>query len=107
MYGGSYSHASKAARLIDGRVTEGCCGQMRGFDETRDVQATALMVLVRFGKWEELIDMPFAMIGVFPGTFTLLELRKGNRYGAKGKVDLATRHRQVNVFELVLEQKIG
>ena len=67
------------------------------------------MVLVRFGKWEELIDMPFADDqGLFPGTFTLLELPRESHMALKGRSILP--HgigKSLNVFELVLEQKIG
>ena len=92
MYGGNYSQASKAASLIDGRVTEAV---LRASERTpmrlEMYRATALMVLVRFGKWEELIALPFHDDqALFLAHSLFLNYGKGIAHGARGEVDLAT-----------------
>ena len=91
MYGGNFSQASNAASLIDGRVTEAVLRSSERIPMRLEMyRATALMVLVRFGKWEELISLAFHNDqSLFLAHSLFLNYGKGIAHGARGEVVIA------------------
>ena len=104
MYGGNYAQASNAASLIDRRVSEKA---LRSSDRApmrlEMYRATAIMVLVRFGKWGDIIALPFKTDeDLFLAHTLFLNYAKGIAHGARGDVENASQY--VAQFERIRDR---
>jgi tetratricopeptide (TPR) repeat protein len=106
MYGGNYEAAINAVAGIERIVTKkALMASARSAQHLELYRATIIMVYIRFGKWEELINLPFFDDRKLFLSHTLfLHYGKGIAYGAVGDVKNAKLEQEhFNALRLTLK----